>query len=93
MLEGIWGLLGFALTGVAGVAAFVIAREFVRNRLRFVDAVKHPAAPWIAGLGVLLIGTPIAGLLPLITVTTAAVAGVATGLGTASGVKALKRGE
>lgn len=92
MLGALWGFLGFAATLVAGIAAFMIAREFVRNRLRFVDAVKHPAAPWLAGAGVVLIGLPIAGLLPVITAGTAAVAGIAAGLGTASGIKALKSG-
>ena len=93
MFEGMFGLLYFVVTAAAGIFAFGIAREFVRQRLRFVDAVRHPLAPWIAGLGVLLIGQPIAFLLPLVTATTAAVAGVAAGLGTASGVKALKRGD
>lgn len=93
MFEGVWSFLGFAVTLVAGIGAFTLSREFVRRRLRFVDAVKHPAVPWIVGGGVLLLASPIAALLPLVTVTTAAVAGVATGFGTASGVKALKRGE
>ncbi|MDX2206408.1 MAG: hypothetical protein SFU57_02080 [Gemmatimonadales bacterium] len=93
MFEGFFGLLYFAVTAVVGVVAFGVAREFVRQRLRFVDVVRHPLAPWIAGLGVLLVAQPIAWLLPLVTATTAAVAGVAAGLGTASGVKALKRGD
>jgi hypothetical protein len=93
VFEGAFGLLYFAVTAAAGIFAFGIAREFVRQRLRFVDAVRHPLAPWIAGFAVLLVGQPIAFLLPLVTATTAAVAGVAAGLGTASGVKALKRGD
>lgn len=93
MLGALWGFLGFAATVVAGLAAFTISREFVRSKLRFVDAARHPAAPWFAGAVVLLIGWPIAGILPLITAGTAVVAGIATGLGTASGVKALKSGE
>lgn len=93
MFEGFFGLVGFALTAVAGIFAFGFAREFVRQRLRFVDAVRHPLAPWIAGLGLFLVATPVVGLLPIVGVTTAAVAGLATGLGTASGVKALRRGE
>ncbi|HRP07591.1 MAG TPA: hypothetical protein PLL69_03795 [Gemmatimonadales bacterium] len=93
MFEGVWSFFSFAVTLVAGIGAFTLAREFVRRRLRFVDAVRHPAVPWMVGGGVLLLASPIAALLPLVTVTTAAVAGVATGMGTASGVKALKRGE
>ena len=41
----------------------------------------------------LLVAWPIAGILPLITAGTAAVAGVMSGFGTASGVKALRRGD
>ncbi len=92
MLGALWGFLGFTATVIAGIASFTIAREFVRSRLRFVDAIRHPMAPWLAGAAVILIGIPIAGLLPLITATTATVAGVAAGLGTASGVKALRSG-
>jgi hypothetical protein len=89
----IGGLLSLIISAAAGLFMFGLAREYVRNRLRFVDAVRNPIAPWVAGFAVLLVMSPIAALLPLVTGFTAAVAGLATGLGTASGVKALKRGE
>lgn len=92
MLGTLWGFLTFAVTAVVGIGAFAISREFVCQRLRFVDAIRHPLAPWVAGAGVLLVAQPIAWLLPLVTGTTAVVAGVAVGLGTSSGVKALKSG-
>lgn len=92
MFGAIGSFLAFVVTAVVGIGAFGIAREFVRQRLRFVDAVRHPLAPWIAGAGVLLVAQPITWLLPLIGGTTAVVAGVAAGLGTSSGVKALKSG-
>lgn len=87
-----FGWLSLLLTAVAAIAGFVVARNFVRRRLRFVDSVRSPAAPWIAGLGAALLAWP-AALLPLITTVTTTVFGIATGLGTASGVKALKRGD
>ena len=93
MFGAIGGLLSFIISAAAGLFMFGLAREYVRNRLRFVDAVRNPIAPWVAGFAVLLVMSPIAALLPLVTGFTAAVAGLATGLGTASGVKALKRGE
>lgn len=93
MFEAIGGFLTFAVTMVVGIGSFTIAREFVRQRLRFVDAAKHPALPWVAGGVVLLAASPVAWLLPLIGGGTAAVAGVAAGFGTNSGVKALKRGD
>ncbi len=82
----------FLGTLAVGVVGFTLARNFVRRRLRFVDAVRSPAAPFVAGLVAGLIAWP-AALLPLISTGTAAVFGIGSGLGTASGVKALKRGE
>lgn len=82
----------FALGVLAGVAGFSIARNFVRRRLRFVDGIYSPAAPWLAGLAAAVIAWPLA-LLPLVTTTMTTVFGIGAGLGTASGVKALKRGE
>ncbi len=87
-----FGLLQLTVTAAAVVAGFVIARNFVRLRLRFVDAVRSPAAPWVAGLGAMLVAWPAAAL-PLITTATTTLFGIAAGLGTASGVKALKRGD
>lgn len=93
MFAAMFGLVSLIITAAAGLFMFGLAREFVRNKLRFVDAVKSPIAPWVAGLGVMMVAAPIAAILPLVTGFTAAIAGLATGLGTASGVKALKRGE
>jgi hypothetical protein len=85
------GLLALAVTVAAIFGGFMLARDFVIRRLRFVDKVRSPAAPWIAGLGAALVAWPVA-LLPLVTTTTTMLFGVAAGLGTASGVKALKSG-
>jgi hypothetical protein len=86
-------LIGFVVTAGAAIFAFGLAREFVRNRLRFVDSVRHPLAPWITWFGATLILLPVVAILPLVGVGTAVLVGGAAGLGTSSGVKALKRGE
>ncbi len=93
MFQALAGLIGFVATAVAGIAMFQVSREFVRRRLRFVDAVRGPMVPWVVALGVALLAMPVVGLLPIVGATTAMVAGAAAGFGTASGVKALKRGE
>jgi hypothetical protein len=85
------GLLSLAVTVAAVAGGFVIARDFVVRRLRFVDGVRSPLAPWIAGIGAALVAWPIA-ILPIVTTATTTLFGVAAGFGTASGVKALKRG-
>ena len=86
------GTLSLLITVAAVVSGFVLARSFVRRRLRFVDGIRSPAAPWIDGIGAALVAWP-AALLPLITTVTTTLFGVAAGLGTASGVKALKGGD
>ena len=80
-----------ALTLAAGIVGFAFARDYTMRRLRFVDTTRNPAWPWIVGLLAALVFSPLA-LLPLIGTGTAAIFGLGTGLGTASGVKALKRG-
>jgi hypothetical protein len=93
-------LIGLVVTVGATLVAFGLAREYVRNRLRFVDGVRHPIAPWVAALIATVILTPVIGLLHIVPIIgslvgfgTALFIGIGTGLGTASGVKALKRGE
>lgn len=87
-----FAIIALALAVVAGVFAFGFARGFVRRRLRYVDAVQRPVMPLLAGLGGFLLALPLT-ILPLITGFTAAIVGIGAGLGTASGVKALKRGD
>lgn len=85
-------MLPVLITLAGGLAGFILARGFVRRRLRFVDAVHSPFAPWIAGCVAALIAWP-AVLLPLITLTTAVVFGIGIGFGTASGARALRNGQ
>lgn len=85
-------ILRLVIAVAAGVIAFGFARGFVRRRLRFVDAIRSPLAPVLAGIGVAVVSWPLA-LLPLITTFTTTVLGIGAGFGTASGIKALKRGE
>jgi hypothetical protein len=86
-----YSTLLFLVTVAAAVGGFVAARNFVRRRLRFVDAVQSPFAPLVAGMAAAIVAWPVA-LLPLVTTGTAAAFGIGTGLGTRSGAKALRRG-
>jgi hypothetical protein len=85
-------MLELLLTITAGAIGFILARNFVRRRLRFVDAVHSRWAPLLAGTVAGLVAWP-AALLPLFTLTTAIVFGIGTGLGTASGARALRSAE
>lgn len=82
--------IGIAMAGA--VFAFGFARGFVRRRLRFVDAVRSPLAPVVAGGLAALVAWPLT-LLPLVTGLAAALVGIGAGMGTASGVKALRSGD
>ena len=86
-----YSTLLFIVTVAAAVGGYIVARNFVRRRLRFVDAVHSPFAPLLAGAAAALVAWPVA-LLPLVTTGTAFAFGLGTGLGTRSGVKQLKRG-
>jgi hypothetical protein len=85
-------MLELLITLTAGAIGFMLARNFVRRRLRFVDGVHSPLAPLIAGAIATLVAWP-AVLLPFVTLGTAIVFGVGTGLGTASGARALRARE
>src|SRR5438046_10633978 len=43
-------VLGLLIGAAALGGGFVATRNFVRRRLRFVDAVRNPAAPLVAGI-------------------------------------------
>lgn len=74
-------MLWLAVTAAALVGGFIVSRNFVRRRLRYVDAIQKPSAPLIAGAIAAAVVAPVAAL-PIITVGTA----VAFGVGVASGV-------
>ncbi len=93
MLQFIGGVIGLVVTVVAATFMFETARQFVRRKLRFVDGVYNPLVPWAAAGAALLIATPVVWLLPVVGAGTGMAVAAATGLGTASGVRALKRGE
>ena len=82
-------MLELFITLAAGALGYLLARNFVRRRLRFVDAVHSPFAPLIAGAAATAAAWP-ASALPFITLTTAVVFGIGTGIGTASGSRALR---
>ena len=77
-------LAGLAVTTVALVGGFIVSRNFVRRRLRYVDAIQKPSAPLIAGAVAAAVVAPVA-LLPVITVGTALAFGVGVAGGVASG--------
>lgn len=84
--------IALAATIGATVAGHVGARRFVRERLRFVDAVQRRRAPWIAGAAALLLAVPFAWALPLVGFGSALLFGAAVGTGVAYGARDVRRG-
>jgi hypothetical protein len=81
-------LIALAAAGVG----YLLARNFVRRRLRFVDAVQSPFTPIMAGVLAALVFWPLS-LLPFVSLSTAILFGIGTALGTASGARAIRHQE
>lgn len=84
-------LIVFAAATAAIWVTHGLARRFVRERLRFVDAAQKPFVPWLAGVAVATVALPVTGLLPFVGVGTAIVLGLSVGLGVARGAADIRR--
>lgn len=84
-------LISFAITIAATLFGYVFSRGFVTSRLRFVDAVHSFAAPVLAGLGAILIASPVVWLLPLVGEGTAILFGLGVAAGVSSGARDIRK--
>jgi hypothetical protein len=80
-------ILSVLIAGAAAAAGFYWTRNFVRRRLRFVDALQKPAAPIVAGVAAAALVAGPAALLPVIGVGTVALFSAGVAAGVASGRK------
>lgn len=85
-------MLQTLLAAVAGILGYFVARNFVRNRLRYVDGIHSPWAPLTAGIVAFALAWPLS-LLPLVSIGPALVFGLGTGLGTATGARLVRRAD
>jgi len=84
-------IISYAATGAIAVGGYVKTRNFVRDRLRFVDAMHRPAAPWVVGVAVALVALPVVAVVPFIGGGTALLLGVGVGVGVRRGSKEVRR--
>jgi hypothetical protein len=91
MIETIAGLMGIAAAGTAAGVGYLRSRSFVSRRLRYVDAVRSPAAPVVAAAAATAVAAPIVWALPIVGAGTALAFGVAVGMGTRAGVRQIRR--
>ncbi|MEN8143347.1 MAG: hypothetical protein ABFS14_00210 [Gemmatimonadota bacterium] len=54
-----------ALLGAGAYATYTRTRDYVRNRLRFVDAAQGRRAPWLAGGAAALLTGAVVAITPL----------------------------
>ena len=85
-------ILSFVIAMILATVLHSGARRFVRDRLRYVDAVQKGLAPFVAGLVAMVVMLPVVAFLPLVGVGTALTAGLAVGTGVAAGVRDIKSG-
>ena len=85
-------LISFAIASIVAIVLHGTTRRFVRNRLRYVDAVQKGLVPWAAGGAAFLIGAVLVPFLPVVGIGTALTAGMAVGTGVAAGARDIKRG-
>ena len=85
-------ILSFAIASVIAIVLHGTARRFVRNRLRYVDAVQKAIVPWAAGGAAFLVGALIVPVIPIVGIGTAITAALAVGSGVAAGAKDIRQG-
>jgi hypothetical protein len=91
MIETLIGAIGIVATGGATVIGYLKSRDFVARRLRYVDVIRNPFAPWAAGAVATVAAAPVVWLLPVIGGGSALLFGAAVGVGTRAGVRRLDR--
>jgi hypothetical protein len=85
-------LLSLAIAALLAVTVHGATRRFVRDRLRYVDAVRKGLAPWLAGGAAFAVSLPVMALLPIVGAGTALTVGLAVGMGVANGARDIKQG-
>ena len=82
-------LISLVIAAAVAALGYNVTRRFVREKLRFVDAVvESPIAPVVAGV----VAVPLVWALPFIGLPTALIAGASVGVGVAHGAKDARGG-
>ncbi|AHG92012.1 hypothetical protein J421_4475 [Gemmatirosa kalamazoonensis] len=85
-------MLSILIALAIAFVGFRLSRRFVRDRLRFVDAAQRTSAPWLAGIGALVLGAVVVALIPGLSVGTAVAFALAIGTGVAAGARDVREG-
>jgi hypothetical protein len=82
--------LFLAAAGAGMGVSYMKVRDFVSERLRFVDAAQKRSAPWLAGVAATLALSPIVAVLPVLGAGTAIVFGVVVGTAVRKGQREVR---
>ena len=85
-------ILSFIIASITAIVLHGSTRRFVRNRLRYVDAIQKGIAPWAAGAAAFVVGAFLVPILPIVGIGTAITAGIAVATGVAAGAKDIRQG-
>lgn len=87
------GLIWLGVSGGGALYGYIKSRQFVRRKLRFVDAIQNPVVPVAAGLatGIAAAALSMVPLMPIITVGTGVLVGLGVGTGVLHGSRDVKR--
>ncbi len=91
MIGTLLASLGLLISGGLAIGGYIKTRQFVRQRLRFVEAAHKPFAPLVAGAITWIAASAVAGPLPLVGWITALGVGAGVGLGVKHGAQDSKR--
>ena len=59
-------MIGLAITLAVALVGYWQAKQFVRSKLRYVDAVHKASAPSLAGLAAAAVALPVVWFLPIV---------------------------
>jgi hypothetical protein len=84
-------IVGLAITAGVSILGYWQSRQFVQNKLRYVDGVHKAIVPVAVGLVAGLIAMPVVWLVPLISTGTALLFGGSVALGVNAGARDIRR--
>ena len=84
-------MIGLAIGLVVALLGYWQSKQFVQNKLRFVDAVHKASAALLAGIAAAAVAMPVVWLLPIVGTGTALLFGVSVALGVNAGARDIRK--
>jgi len=84
-------MIGLAIAMAVALIGYWQSKQFVQNKLRFVDAVHKASAPLLAGIAAAAVAMPVVWMLPLVGTGTAILFGASVALGVNAGARDIRK--